>query len=169
MNREMPVRQGAERLETLRDGLLALRKSLEDEEVRQRQRIDAALPKHRLSAVNLAHYLGLRKQDVRHLQLELAALGLSSLGRCEGHVRDTLLRLCGWLSNQQDKATGAADPVDWAKADALLHENTQALFGPRPVGRHVYIMVTAPDAADATSAWAEEVVQARRSSAGGAA
>jgi len=160
MNREMPVRQGAERLETLRDGLLALRKSLEDEEVRQRQRIDAALPKHRLSAVNLAHYLGLRKQDVRHLQLELAALGLSSLGRCEGHVRDTLLRLCSWLSNQQDKATGAADPVDWAKADALLHENTQALFGPRPVGRHVYIMVTAPDAADATSAWAEEVVQA---------
>jgi pyruvate kinase len=68
------------------------------------------LPKHRLSATNLAHYFGLRKKDVRRLQLDLAALGLSSLGRCEGHVRDTLLRLCGWLSGEGGNATapGAA-------------------------------------------------------------
>jgi pyruvate kinase len=102
----------------------------------------------------------LRKQDIRPLQTELAALGLSALGRSEGHVRDTLLRLCAWLSGQGSGITGAADPLDWAKAAALLHENTQALFGPPPAGRHVYIMVTAPDAADVMPEWADEVVQA---------
>jgi pyruvate kinase len=60
---------------------------IEEEAARQSVRIDAALPKHRLSATNLAHYLGLRKRDIRSLQLELAALGLSSLGRSEGHCR----------------------------------------------------------------------------------
>lgn len=150
----------ADRLDALSQGLLALRKSIEEEETRQRPRIAAALPKHRLSAANLAHYLGLRKQDIRPLQLELAALGLSSLGRCEGHVRDTLIRLCAWLSNRGGEATAAADELDSAKAEALLHDNTRALFGPRPPGRHVYIMVTAPDAADATTRWAEEVVKA---------
>jgi pyruvate kinase len=149
-----------ERLDALREGLLALRQSIEEEEARQLPRIEAALPEHRLSAANLAHYLALRRQDIRPLQLELTALGLSSLGRCEGHVRDTLRRLCAWLSNQPGEATGAADPLDWAKAEALLYENTRALFGPRPAGRHVYIMVTAPDAADATADWAEEVVHA---------
>jgi pyruvate kinase len=150
----------AKRLDMLHEALLALRTSIEDEEARQRRRIDTALPKHRLSAVNLAHYLGLRKEDLRPLQFELAGLGLSSLGRCEGHVRDTLLRLCGWLARQPGDPTVGADPLDWTQADALLHQNTQTLFGPRPAGRHVYIMVTAPDAADATSGWAEEVVTA---------
>jgi pyruvate kinase len=149
-----------DRLEVLGRSLLALRKSLEEEEARQRHRIDATLPKHRLSAANLAHYLGLRKRDIRPLQLELAALGLSSLGRCEGHVRDTLLRLCTWVSGAREEAAGTADALDWAKAEALLHENTHALLGPRPAGRHVYIMVTAPAAAEASAAWAEEVVQA---------
>ena len=149
-----------ERLEALGRSLLALRESIEEEEARQRHRIDVTLPKHRLSAANLAHYLGLRKRDIRPLQLELAALGLSSLGRCEGHVRDTLLRLCAWVSGAREEAAGTADALDWAKAEALLHENTHGLLGPRPAGRHVYIMVTAPAAAEATVAWAEEVVQA---------
>src|SRR5262245_26215352 len=150
----------ANRLDMLHEALLALKASIEDEEARQRGRIDSALPKHRLSAQNLAHYLGLRKQDIRPLQFDLAGLGLSSLGRCEGHVRDTLLRLCGWLARQPDAPSVATDPLDWTQADALLHQNTQTLFGPRPAGRHVYIMVTAPDAADATPDWAEEVVTA---------
>ena len=150
----------AESVETLRNKLLALEKAIEEEEGHERARIDAALPKHRMSARNLAHYLALRKRDIRPVQLELAALGLSSLGQCEGHVRDTLLRSCAWLSGQRDEALGPADALDWAKSESLLHENTRALFGPRPAGRHVYIMVTAPEAADATPAWADEVVQA---------
>ena len=37
------------------------------------------------SAANFAHYLALRRHDIRPLQLELAARGLSSLGRAESH------------------------------------------------------------------------------------
>ena len=37
----------------------------------------------RRSARNLAHYLALRRRDIRGLQLQLALLGLSSLGRTE--------------------------------------------------------------------------------------
>ena len=82
-----------ERAETLRASLLALIKAIDDEETALRGRIDAALPKHRLSAANLAHYIGMRKQDIHRLQLELAAVGLSSLGRCEGHVDRKSTRL----------------------------------------------------------------------------
>jgi pyruvate kinase len=149
-----------EHASALRASLDALSKSIEDEEASQRAKIDAALPRHRLSATNLAHYLGLRKQDIRRLQLELAALGLSSLGRSEGHVRDTLGRLRAWLSGERGDALAAGDPLDRAKAESILHENTRNLFGPRPPDRHVYIMVTAPDAAEATTDWADDLLRA---------
>ena len=41
---------------------------------------------HKNSARNLIHYLALRRRDIRQLQEQLAALGLSSLGRTESHV-----------------------------------------------------------------------------------
>ena len=40
-------------------------------------------PNYQDSARNLLHYLALRRHDLRPLQLRLAALGLSSLGRAE--------------------------------------------------------------------------------------
>ncbi|MGA8146319.1 MAG: pyruvate kinase, partial [Gallionellaceae bacterium] len=43
-------------------------------------------PIHQTSAINLVHYLGLRRRDMRPLQERLAAVGLSSLGRMESHV-----------------------------------------------------------------------------------
>jgi len=151
----------SERADALRARLLALMEAVAHEEDSQRASIAAALPKHRLSATNLAHYLALRKQDVHTLQLELAALGLSSLGRCEGHVRDTLMRLSAWLSGDRDRAmaTDPGQPLDGATAETILHANTRSLFGPRPSDRHVYIMVTAPDAAEVTPAWADDILQ----------
>jgi pyruvate kinase len=146
------------RFETLRSRLGALGKAIEEEEARHGASIAAALPEHRASAVNLAHYLGLRRQDLHRLQLELAALGLSSLGRCEGHVRDTLLRIRGWLDGTRHADTG--DSLDWASAERRLHANTQSLFGPRPPERHVYIMVTAPQAAEVTDRWTDELLRA---------
>jgi len=150
------------RAEALGASLLALTQAIEAEEASQRERIAAVLPKHRLSAVNLAHYLGLRKQDIRRVQLELAAVGLSSLGRSEGHVRDTLLRLRAWLAGQCDDAMApeSEDRLDSGKAERMLHANARALFGPRPPDRHVYIMVTAPVAEAVTGAWADEMLQA---------
>jgi hypothetical protein len=60
---------------------------------------DPAIPQRRLaevhanyreSARNLLHYLTLRCRDLRPLQLRLASLGLSSLGRAESHVLATV-------------------------------------------------------------------------------
>ena len=65
-------------------------RGVDEEAVCLAPRIEAVLPRHHVSALNLAHYIGLRTRDVRPMQLQLAALGLSSLGRSEGHVRDTL-------------------------------------------------------------------------------
>jgi pyruvate kinase len=129
-----------------------------EEATRRRGDIDAVLPQHRQSAVNLAHYLGLRKLDVRHLQGELTSLALSSLGRCEGHVMDTLLRLASWLTGEPFQATPGL--LDATRAEAILHRNTRALFGPKPAHRHVYIMATAPDESEATESWANGILEA---------
>ena len=129
-----------------------------EEATRRRGDIDAVLPQHRPSAVNLAHYLGLRKLDVRRLQGELTSLALSSLGRCEGHVMDTLLRLASWLAREPFQATPGL--LDAARAEAILHRNSRALFGPKPADRHVYIMATAPDESEATESWANGILEA---------
>ena len=42
------------------------------------------------SARNLVHYVALRSRDLRPLQADLAAMGLSSLGRFESVVLDSL-------------------------------------------------------------------------------
>lgn len=145
----------------VRRRLRALFDAVHREASLRRRHIGAALPDHRRSAANLAHYLGLRKQRVRQLQLDLAALGLSSLGRSEGHVHDALVRLGGWLGMRPQRGRRrAAAELDTTEAETQLHANTRALFGPHPADRHVYIMVTAPDAAEVTPRWADKVLRA---------
>ena len=106
---------------------------------------------HKKSVRNLIHYLALRRHDIRQLQEELAALGLSSLGRMESHVLagieavlKLLYRLAGreWLSPD-----GFAHGIDFAEGNALLRANSDALLGPRPAKRGVRIMVTMPSEA----------------------
>jgi pyruvate kinase len=100
---------------------------------------------HRAGAVNLRHYLALRRHDLRDLQQALAELGLSSLGRAEGHVEATLravrraLRSLGGLTPLDEQLRGP----DFCDARAALRRNAEALLGPSPQGRAVRIMVTA--------------------------
>jgi len=107
---------------------------------------------HRRSARNLAHYLALRRHDIRQLQSQLALLGLSSLGRTESHVLtavqtvhhvlNALLGSDGSLPSPEEPALGMGEGID------LLEANTDSLLGPAPHGRKVRIMVTmASDAA----------------------
>jgi pyruvate kinase len=125
-------------------------------------------PSHRESARNLVHYLALRRIDLRRLQMDLVELGLSSLGRSEGHVlatvahvrarlRDMLVAAGETVPPQRDVAANAVTP---ARAEELLHHNARTLFGPRPDPRHVYVMVTLPDAIEVTADWAREVITA---------
>jgi hypothetical protein len=103
---------------------------------------------HKKSVRNLIHYLALRRHDIRQLQEELAALGLSWLGRTESHVLagiEAVLKLlrqlagCEWVSPD-----GAEPGLEFAEGKTLLCANTDALLGPPPRKRNVPIMVTVP-------------------------
>jgi pyruvate kinase len=107
---------------------------------------------HRRSARNLAHYLALRRHDIRKLQSELALLGLSSLGRTEGHVFNavqTVHRVLNALLGANGSLPLPEEPaVEIGEGAVLLEANTDALLGPPPPGRKVRIMVAmATDAA----------------------
>ncbi|HTU03406.1 MAG TPA: pyruvate kinase, partial [Candidatus Sulfotelmatobacter sp.] len=98
-------------------------------------------PDQRPSVRNLLHYLCLRRHDIRQLQVDLASVGLSSLGRSEGHVLSTILAIAGWLSGERSADVSA---IDLHEGHAVLKKNTEALFGPRRPNRNVRIMVTMP-------------------------
>jgi pyruvate kinase len=105
---------------------------------------------------NLIHYLALRRNDIRRLQLELGQLGLSSLGRCEGYVLASLeavLQRVMEAEGTPPPALAGSSALGWSDAKARLHASTRAVFGPKPAPRHVYIMVTAPEPAVADDAW----------------
>ena len=118
-----------------------------ERESRHARDIASVHPDHRADAVNLMHYLALRRGDVRSLQRRLGQRGLSSLGRCEPHVLATV------ESVRRRWTTRPAVPVppalSFEAGRAALDRNTDALFGPRPRGRVPRIMVTLPsEAAD---------------------
>jgi len=103
---------------------------------------------HRPSAANLMHYLALRRHDIRQLQAQLAALGLSSLGRTESHVISALSAVMHVLSRLAGLEAIAlpehAAPASLGAGHKLLERNTESLLGPAPEGRKVRIMVTMP-------------------------
>ena len=108
---------------------------------------------YRDSARNLLHYLALRRRDLRPLQPQLAALGLSSLGRAESHVLATVDAVLGALlrlaRHDWQPAPREDGVIDFAHGEQLLAEHTDALLGPGSPGRKARIMVTMPsEAAD---------------------
>jgi pyruvate kinase len=126
---------------------------------------------HRASATNLVHYLALRRLDLRPLQEALAREGLSSLGRSESCVAasvaavtlrvDEALAVRGNAPARRRLALRVRNaPLDWEAAQDLLHRNTRALLGARPLDRHIYVMVTAPSAKEADQAWMVRMLNA---------
>ncbi len=108
-------------------------------------KLEQADPSYRASARNLAHYLALRRQDIRELQDELARLGLSSLGRAEAHVMATIDSVLGALYGLAGHGWKLSpSSPNFLEGRALLEEHTRALLGSRPQRRSVRIMVTMP-------------------------
>lgn len=108
---------------------------------------------YRESARNLLYYLALRRRDIRPLQTQLTALGLSSLGRAESHVLATLGAVLKVLHDMDRRPwqppLEQTTTVDFRFGQRLLAEHTNALLGPATPGRDVRIMVTMPsEAAD---------------------
>jgi len=136
--------------ETLMGELWALRQCMLENEARLEswwRQSDAA---HKASAANLAHYLALRRHDVRSLQERLARMGLSSLGRAETHVLanlDKVLGILHRLTGQPWTALSDDEPTGFQSGPARLHSHAQALFGAAPKERAVRIMVTLPSEA----------------------
>lgn len=125
-------------------------------------RLQEVHPSNRPSAENLADYLALRQHDIRHLQRELAQLGLSSLGRAEAHVLatvDAVRRAVASLAGLP-APTDEHRPVDFVSGGRLLERNAAALLGQARGGRWTRIMVTLPSEAATDAALVDRIVAA---------
>lgn len=99
-------------------------------------------PAYRPSARNLARYLALRRHDLTTLQAALAAYGLSSLGRCEAHVGETLNAVRGALACLA--GAGPCPPEPSPLPANPVGRWRDALFGAREHGPSTRIMATLP-------------------------
>jgi pyruvate kinase len=138
--------------------LIAVVSEFRDEALRMERRFarDIALvhPAHQGSARNLVHYLALRQRDIRPMQTQLAAMGLSSLGRCESNtlaglnaVLGVLMRLGEPTPSPAKRPVMTKPPVDFVSGPRRLERHTRRLLGPRPAHRATHIMVTMPSEA----------------------
>lgn len=133
--------------------------------------IEATPQALRESARNLIHYVALRQRDLRELQEQLAEHGLSSLGRTESCVLGGLLQASirahesialreGGSAELERLRAAREAALSWSAARSYLHRHTVDVFGPRPLDRHIYVMVTAPSAAEADSDWMAKQLEA---------
>ena len=101
-------------------------------------------PAFRPAALNLAHYLALRRRDASRLQAELSAIGLSSLGRSEAKVLASLDAVIATLA----RLAGTPSPPPYPSAARFqsghegLSRDKTVLFGADPGGPGTRILVT---------------------------
>jgi pyruvate kinase len=124
--------------------------------------LDAIEPHFRSSARNLLHYLSVRQQDIRSLQQDLHALGLSSLGVLEAQVLATLNAVIGNLEALAGTppASVPPPPVDFLTGPLLLRDHARQLLGPLPRQRSVRVMVTMPSEAATNGRLIEALLRA---------
>lgn len=102
-----------------------------------------------LSAQNLAHYLALRKHDLRSLQSALAYWGFSSLGRTESRVLanlDATIASVAALARSK-KSFKRPDPKTFHAGLERIRSQKRLVFGRDKTPRRVRIMVTMPSEA----------------------
>ncbi len=131
----------------------------ESERLLQSWRAAIELAAYRPSAMNLARYLALRRHDLSDLQPTLSSLGLSSLGRCEGHVManlDALVAALSRICGVEGEPFPAAEL--WSEGERRLAAQRRALFGRE--NNATAIMVTLPTEAASDAALVETYVAA---------
>ena len=94
------------------------------------------------SARNLLHYLALRRHDLRGLQQQLEAVGLSTLEGAESRALENVDAVLEILRRLDVAAPWRGSTPNVGRA--LLDAHTETLFGPARPGRAVRIMVTMP-------------------------
>jgi pyruvate kinase len=143
--REVEAEETKSNFEFLIAKLEEIRASLIKFESRFATHLSSVHPSWRKSAHNLLHYLALRQRDIRLLQEKLAVLGLSSLGRSESHVMNTVdavLKILCHLADRSVEMPVHSEYPGFNEGKELLTAHTETLLGPAPAYRGVRIMVT---------------------------
>ncbi len=98
------------------------------------------------SIQNLAYYMAFRKNDLRALQSKLQRYGLSSLGRSESRVIESidtiLVSIAAILAT--NTSLGYPSKELFYRGQKILEKNTDHVIGPQPADRYTRIMVTLP-------------------------
>lgn len=153
---ENPGSVGAKSLYELREALTRIRTAMLALEKGHASTLDVLAPEHQLSARNLLHYVALRKADLRSVQTQLAATGLSSIGRSEAYALSSVTTVINVIDQLLGSPTPhipvphiqAGDcPCDLSSGANLLEVHTERLFGAARLDRAVRIMVTVPSEA----------------------
>lgn len=113
----------------------------EAEQTLERWRPGIARRTFRLSVANLAHYMALRRRDLRDMQDELTLLGLSSLGRLEARVLPNLDAVIAALAPHAGERAPFPSARAFYRGERLLARNSCELFA-RPEPRRRAVMVT---------------------------
>ncbi|MDF2621018.1 MAG: Pyruvate kinase [Xanthobacteraceae bacterium] len=151
MNMPTPIPPAPETSDdaALFETLLALRGAVVEEAVPLIERFSREAGREDAALVNLAHYLSLRRHELRPLQRQLMRRGLSSLGRLESRVLPTLdatLAALAALAGRQSPFP-APDEAAFFAGEARLDAASVVNLGPEPANRTTRIMVTLPSEA----------------------
>ena len=116
-------------------------------ELRMKDELARIPEDHQGSARNLLHYLALRARDIRSLQEALASMGLSSLGRAEGHILHNvrlLLKHLHHLVHHSWQVPAGPPAVSREEGHRFLDVRAARILGEKPASRSTRIMVTMP-------------------------
>lgn len=152
--------------EVLLGRLLQVRQEIvaDSEHIREGWNVEISPERERFtySVNNLAHYLALRRRDLRPVQDELRPWGLSSLGRIEAQVMpnlDAVIATVAQIANTPGNNVPARpDVVDFTRGTRRLDTETEKVLGPPPSNRRVRMMVTMPSEAADDSVYIRDLV-----------
>ncbi len=115
------------------------------------------------SGLNLAHYMALRRHDLRPLQAALMPWGLSSLGRLEARVIPTLdatIATLGAICQVNSVNLPSRPSIEaFLEGDKLLQQHTEAILGKTLPHRRVRIMVTLATEAASNYEYVRDLLQ----------
>lgn len=105
---------------------------------------DDSLEHSNLNKLNLCYYLALRSIDIRPLQEKLVLLGLSTLGRAEAHILESIDAIIASLERivGKENPINYPEPVDFTEEYEQLSHNTKEIFGSKSESGRAGIIVT---------------------------
>jgi pyruvate kinase len=121
---------------------------------------EIARPVFRTGAENLAFYLAARQYDLTRLQSSLSVLGLSSLGRSESHLRQSLAAVSATLDGLSGMPATWPEPAALDAGLAQITRDQARFFGDYPGERNTRIMVTVPPQGATDRAFVDQLVEA---------